>query len=245
MDERWTGRAKKLRDIVQQGTKPYVEQYIPHAARAKVETWNVNRKLAKLDFNDYQDDFVVSQEEFRNSREGLLNHVGQVLRGRGGRTEQEANGITNEWIDNLGQHFNVVASLMTSEDIHAYKASRNMAQFLSEDHEARRYGLMRLRGASHVYPANIHDMRNIAYSYGDPQKEWITDEAVANIVETMPRENAVELYKRIVREQVGNALRNSPANIHESTDSKAELKKAAILGAGAAAIFAAIFGGKK
>ncbi len=80
MNEQW----KRRFDSVRQRAQDEAQRHVTPQIRKKVETWNENRRVNKLDFGDYTDDYTISKQEFENSRRSLIIHIYTVLKGDGG-----------------------------------------------------------------------------------------------------------------------------------------------------------------
>jgi len=236
MNERW----KKIQDQA----KEKWQQHTPTELQQKVQGWRENWAVAKLDFDDYTENLTKSRQEFAESRHYMLAHVGDVIRGRGGKTAAESDDRTAAWVENLGEHFHVVASQIASEDIHAHYRAKGLEQFIKEDADFRMTYLAAQKGTSPVQPPSEYDVQSIVYSFADPSKEWAVDPWIEEIVQPMTREEAVELYKKTVAEQIDEATKSRQPNVYEHGDPNTVLKAAAV-GLGIAAIASAILGGKK
>lgn len=236
MNERW----EKIRNQA----KEQWTQHVPPELQQKVRTWRDNWTVARLDFDNYTEDLTLSRREFGQSRLGLITHVNEVIRGRGGKTTAEADARTAAWIDNLGEHFHVVASQIAADDVHAHYRAKNLSAFMQEDADFRLAHLIMQRDASNVSPPLEYDIQTIVYSYADPNKEWATQPWIEEAVQPISREEAVELYKQIVTDQVQKATESKRANIYENSDQNTVLKAAAI-GLGVAAITSALLGNRK
>lgn len=185
--------------------------------------------------------------ELENSRNELVAHIAEVMKGRGGSSQSEADQMTATLIDKVGEAFRVVA-LDVSSTKRPYDAREvtQLQSILDVDDEIRQRQLQDFmpKYGTTVPMANPQYLRSIAYSFADPEIDSLTDDQLRDKIQIFTPYQAIDIYKQIITLQTAMVLIDKRPNIIEFGDPYGRLKKA-VATIGAAAIIAFIFSESK
>lgn len=185
--------------------------------------------------------------ELENSRNELIAHVAEVMKGRGGSSQSEADQTTEALIEKVGEAFRAVA-LDVSATKKQYDA-REVTQLqgiLEADDEIRRQQLQKFmpKYGTMVAAASPQYLRSIAYSFADPEIDSLTDDRLRDKIQIFTPNQAISIYKQIVTLQTAMVLVDRRPNVTEFGDPHSRLKKA-VVAIGTAAIISLIFSDSK
>jgi hypothetical protein len=184
-------------------------------------------------FNE-TDEPTVEWDKVRNK---FLTHVAEVVEGRGGSTGINADLETFKLIDKVGEAFRVVAIEVasTKKPISDYEPMA-LKGILEADDSIRREKFKTIipNGGTLAY-APQEALRNIAYSFADPQLDSITDPQIEENIHIMSHDEAISLYKDIIALQTSLIMERRKPNISEHGAPHDKLKKTA-LGIGVVAV---------
>lgn len=249
MNERWRTRLNELKQFVpeplqmewRQHVTPQWKKHVEEPIKSSID----KRKVASHEhlFNETDEPTLV----FEKARNDLLGHLAEVMKGRGGDSQQQAEEITAAHIDIVARSLEFVAADIAANRKHRFDARDPQALIgiLTADDALRREGLEKMMPKNmRLYPVNPEIIQCIAYSLVDPGKDSIVDPELEASIKIGTPDRALDLYKGVVEWQVEGALWAKTPNIAEFGDPKAGIKRAA-LGVGTAAILAMILGSKK
>lgn len=186
------------------------------------------QKTAKLEsmFNETDEPAV----ELDKVRSEFLTHVAEVGEGRGGPSRVDADLKTFELIDKVGEAFRAVAVdiASTKKPVSDYEPMA-LKSILEADDSIRREKLKKIiaNGGMLVY-APQDALRNIAYSFADPQLDSVTDPQVEQNIQIMTHDDAIELYKDIISLQTSVVMERRKPNVGEHGGPHDKLKKTAL-----------------
>lgn len=249
MNERWRQRINELKQAIPEPLQQEWRQHVVPQWKSHVEAPikdKINRrKLAPLEkmFQDTDDLAIL----FENARTSLVTHIGEVMKGRGGNSEAEAEQLTAAHIDYTAEILATIAKDIAVNRKHALdpRDPDMLFNILKADAEIRREGLEKLLPKNRkLSPTRDDYLQSITYSLVDPQKDSVVDLEMEKKIRVIPPEEALELYKRTIADHLEAALWGKIPNITEYGDPHASLKRA-VKGVGAAAVVALIFGAKK
>lgn len=249
MNERWRTRLNEFKQLVPEPLQMEWRQHVTPQWKKHVEnplkSSRDKRKVASHEhiFNDTDEPVLV----FEKSRNELLAHLAEVMKGRGGNSQQQADQITAARIDILAQSLELVATDIAVNRKHRFDSRdpEALIGILTADDALRREGLEKIMPKNmKLYALSPEIIQGIAYSLVDPGKDSVVDPEIESSIQVVSPEKALEAYKAVVEWHVEGALWARMPNIAEHGDPNAGVKRA-VLGVGTAAIVALIFGSKR
>lgn len=249
MNERWREHINGLKQLIPDSLQTEWHQHVtPHWKKHIEEP--IKGSIDKHKIASYEQLFSETDEPtlvFEKARNKLISHLAEVMKGRGGNSQQQADDITATHIDIVAQSLELIATDITANRKSRFDARDPQALIgiLTADDALRREGLEKIMPKDmKLYPVNPEIIQCIAYSLIDPDKDSVVDSDISASITTIDPESALDLYRSVMRWHVESALWAKTPNIVEFGDPKASIKNAA-LGIGTAAIIAMIIRSKK
>lgn len=249
MNERWRERLNGFKQFVPEPLQMEWRQHVTPQWKKHIEQ-PIKNKLDQRNLASYEYNFDGSDEPtvvLENTRKEMLNHLAEVMKGRGGESQEQADEITSAHVDIVAKALELVGADIATNRKHRFDSRDPQALLgiLIADDTSRREELSALMPKGmQLFPIKEDMFRCISYSLVDPGKDSVVDPKLEQSIQIVDTDKALDLYKDIMRWQIENAIRTRTPNIAEFGDPNANVKRA-VLGVGTAAIIALIFGQKK